>query len=375
MKICIGTNRHRLLKGGGSLWVSLNWALGLKALGCEVVWLEQAAPDSPPEQLAADMAGLKQRLAPYGLADSVAVCASGDASLGAEVTKSCLDVEATTDADLLINLGGKIEPATVARFRRSALVDIDPGLMQLWISESGQPIAPHDAYFSIGETVGTSDAMFPDCGVEWQFTPVPIHVPEWPLSSADQTAPYTTVTSWWGWWEDFHGEVFNNEKRTTFMDYLALPGRSPSELELALALWEHRDHEDVRLLEANGWRVKHAFDVSATPDSYRSYIRGSRGEFSCAKPSCMRLQNAWISDRSLCYMAMGKPAIVQHTGPSHILPDAKGLFRFRNMEEAVRALEMSESDYDHHGREARALVQEHFEATKVVTRILERALA
>lgn len=374
MKICIGTNKHQLLKAGGSLWVSLNWALGLKALGYEVVWLEQVDPNTPPEQLSDAITGLKHQLAPYGLAESVAICTPNDELLPQEVIKECLDAEKATEADLLLNLGGKIGPQTVARFRRSALVDIDPGLMQIWISESKQPISPHDFYFTIGETVGTPDAKFPDCGVQWHFTPRAVYLPEWQPAYADETSPYTTVTSWWGWWEEFQGETFNNEKRTTFLHYLELPSRAPVKLELALSLWEHRDHEDVRLLEANGWSVKHAFDIGATPDDYRQYLKESRGEFSCAKPSCMRLENAWISDRSLCYMAMGKPAIVQHTGPSRILPDAEGLFRFRNMDEAVRAIEAAETDYEHHGRQARAFVREYFDAKKVVKRVLERAL-
>jgi len=88
----------------------------------------------------------------------------------------------------------------------------------------------------------------------------------------------------------------------------------------------------------------------------------------------MRLQNAWISDRSLCYMAMGKPAIVQHTEPSRFLPDSAGLFRFRTMDEAARAFEAVESDYEYHSQQARALVEEHFDAKKVVRHVLERAL-
>jgi hypothetical protein len=88
----------------------------------------------------------------------------------------------------------------------------------------------------------------------------------------------------------------------------------------------------------------------------------------------MLLQNAWISDRTLCYLASGKPAVVQHTGASRFLPDAEGLFRFRSLEEAARALSTAESDYERYGRLARALAEEYFDAHKVVGRVLERAL-
>src|SRR2546425_6223480 len=127
-------------------------------------------------------------------------------------------------------------------------------------------------------------------------------------------------------------------------------------------------------MEPLGWKIREAWEVSATPDRYRAYIQQSRGEFSCVKPSCVTLANAWISDRTLCYLASGKPAIVQHTGKSHLLPDAEGLFRFRNMDEAVRALSAAESDYARHSRLARELAEE-FDARRVVARGLERALA
>jgi hypothetical protein len=88
----------------------------------------------------------------------------------------------------------------------------------------------------------------------------------------------------------------------------------------------------------------------------------------------MKFQNAWISDRTLCYLASGKPAVVQHTGPSGFLPDAEGLFRFRTLEEAACALSTIEGDYERHSRLARALAEEHFDARKVVGSVLERAL-
>src|SRR5207302_51438 len=127
-------------------------------------------------------------------------------------------------------------------------------------------------------------------------------------------------------------------------------------------------------MEPLGWRIREAWDVSATPEQYRAYVQQSRGEFSCVKPSCVTLANAWISDRTLCYLASGKPAVVQHTGKSRVLPDAEGLFRFRNMDEAVRALSTVESDYGRHARLARELAAQ-FDARDVVARVLERALA
>ena len=127
-------------------------------------------------------------------------------------------------------------------------------------------------------------------------------------------------------------------------------------------------------MEPHGWRVREAWDVSSTLEAYRAYIQRSRGEFSCAKPAYVRLETAWISDRTLCYLASGRPAVVQHTGRSKFLPDGEGLFRFRSLDEAAAALCAAEADYEYHCRQARALVEEHFDARRVVARVLERAL-
>jgi hypothetical protein len=88
----------------------------------------------------------------------------------------------------------------------------------------------------------------------------------------------------------------------------------------------------------------------------------------------MKFQNAWVSDRTLCYLASGKPAIVEHTGPSRLLPDAEGLFRFRDLAEAARHLETATRDYERHCRLARQLVEERFDARKLVADVLTYAL-
>lgn len=376
LRVCLAADTHRLPRAGGHLWVYLNWALGLRAAGCDVVWLELFRPDAGENELADAIRGVRERLRPFGLADALAACDPNGAplpgALGADVPG--LDVAAGTE--LLLDVGGKTSGPVAARFRRSALVDIDPGLLQMWIAASGKPMPEHDVYFSIGETVGTPDAAFPDCGVEWHYTPVPIHLPEWSAGtgSADDSAPYTTVTSWWGWWEVFGEETFNNEKRGAFLEYLDLPRLAGHDLELALAFWGHDGHEDFRLLREHGWRVRDAFDVAGTPTDYRRYLETSRGEFSCAKPSCLRLRNAWLSDRTLSYMALGRPVVVQYTGPSRCIPDGEGIFRFRSPEEARRAIECVESDYQRHSRLARAFVEEHCDAARVVRSVLERAL-
>ena len=374
LTICLApANTMAYPNGGGHLWVYLQWALGLRALGCQVIWLEVLDPGKPLEATKGNVAALRERLDRYGLSESLALCSPDGAPLPRDLAGRALDLDAAAEAELLVNLWHSLPGAVVQRFRRSALIDTDPGLLQVWMTAGSVRVAPHDLYFTIGETVGTPAARFPDCGLRWLYTPPPVFLPEWPAIPPGGAAPYTTVAHWWGGDFEFNGVTYCNEKRVSFLEYIDLPTRTSVQLELAVCLGEHYE-EYRRLMEPKGWRLREAWDVSSTPDDYRAYVRRSRGEWSCAKPSNVALETAWVSDRTLCYLASGRPAVVQHTGPSRILPDAEGLFRFRSLDEAARALAAAEADYEFHSRRARALAEEHFDARRVVGRVLERAL-
>jgi hypothetical protein len=373
-------------QGGGHLWVYLQWALALRMVGVRVIWLEGIDLDGgnttalrPRRWRNGDLrqrvATLKSRLEAFGFADTLALCSMNGEPLPRDLAENCLDLDTAAGADLLLNLWHSLPGPVVQRFRRSAFVDTDPGTLQIWMTRGDIHLAPHDTYFTIGETVGTSAARCPDCGLRWHYTPPPVFLPAWPLVPVvDSTAPYTTVSHWWGSTFEFRGQTINEEKYVSFLQYKELASQTPVRLELSVCLAEHHEHWRTRL-EPLGWKIRDAWEVSATPDQYRTYIQSSRGEFSCAKPAYMALANAWVSDRTLCYLASGKPAVVQHTGPSRFLPDDEGLFRFRSIDEAVRAFAAVEADYDRHCRRARALAEEHFDGRRVVQRVLERALS
>src|SRR5262249_51728790 len=319
------------------------------------------------------IAALKSHLADYGLAGSVALCSTSGRSLPRRLLHGCLDVAAAAEADLLFNLRYDLRPDVVKRFRRSALLDIDPGELQVWMNTGTINTARHDLYFTTGETVGQPGARFPDCGLEWHYTPPCVALDWWPPRWAPADAPFTTVAHWdEGWIGDAKGG-YPDGKAITFRPYLCLPRLTTQPLELALDL--DPSEKDQIILWEHGWRVRDAWALTGTPQDYQHYIQNSRGEFSCVKLHCVRLENAWISDRTLCYLSSGKPAIIQHTGPSRFLPDAAGLFRFRNLEEAVCSLDTVAADYERQCRLARQLAEDYFDARKVAGRVLERALA
>jgi hypothetical protein len=371
-------------QGGGHLWVYLQWALALRALGCRVIWLEGIDTDDGDTSAARRrrwrtrdvhqcVAVLQTRLASFGFRDALALYPMRGGVLPRDLARGCLDLDAASGADLLVNLWHSLPAPVVRRFRRTAFVDTDPGTLQIWMTTGDIRLAPHDIYFTIGETVGTPAARFPDCGIRWHYTPPPVYLPEWPAVAADPGAPYTTVTHWWGGTFEFQGMTLSNEKRVAYLEHVLLPSRTTAQLELAVCLGQHFEEWRSRF-EPLGWRIREAWEVSDTPEHYRSYVQRSRGEFSCVKPYCVTIANGWTSDRTICYLASGKPAVVQYTGPSRFLPEAEGLFRFRSVAEAVRALETAEADYQWHCRRARALAEEFFDGQRVVARVLEQAL-
>lgn len=382
VKVCMATNHLlRNTQLGGHAWVFLNWALGLRALGCELVFLEQLGKNADIEALPAQLTRLRGELLSLGLEAEFAFVQRpehGDrwANIQSELETVARPWEAVADeASVLLNFRYLLPENVVRRFARSALIDIDPGLLQCWIHEGQLAPVQHDLYFTIGETVGQPGARFPDCGIDWIFSPPVVHLDAWPVAPPpESSAAYTTVTNWWGKYEILNGTSVGNYKRTHFLECLDLPKRVDARIELAIH-HEPGDPSDMELLRSHGFAARPASEVSATPQQYRDFITRSRGEFSCAKPSCMLLQNAWISDRTLCYLASGRPAVVQHTGSSKLLPDREGLLRFVDVDDAARCLKAVEADYEHHATAARTLVEEHFAAHRVLKKLLERALA
>jgi hypothetical protein len=170
-------------------------------------------------------------------------------------------------------------------------------------------------------------------------------------------------------------DTYENTKRVAYLEFADLPRLTPQKLELALFLRWDRDLAEQRDLEQRGWRIRHSRDVAATPEMYQRYIQGSRGEFSCAKRSCMKFQNAWVSDRTLCYLASGKPVVVQDTGPSAFLPNGEGMFRFATAKEAAGAFDVINADYERHCRAARQVAEKLFDARHVLKDLLSQALS
>ena len=362
-------------EGGGHLWVFLQWIRGLQRNGCDVYWLECIEPrkDRTPERPLVD--AFLRTVDRLGMADRVLVYQAGDAGVEFLNVDTPTGWAAIDNADLLLNFKYDTSQHILDRVSRSALVDIDPGLLQFWVSNDQLQVNRHDLYFTTSEHIGTD--LVPSCGLDWHLTRPVVDTLSWTVDREKPRDMMTTVTNWYGdeWLTNSSGFLLDNNKRTGFLPFVDLPQLTPQSLELAVCFGAKVDDEaDRAQLIRHGWHVRHSFDVSGDPFSYRDYIRRSRGEFSCAKPSCLLFQNAWISDRTLCYLSSGRPAVVQHTGPSERLPDSEGLLRFTDLESAVEALADMNRDYAHHSEAARNLAVSQFDAAAVSGELLDVAL-
>jgi len=362
--------------GGGHFWVYMQYVQGLRLLGCEVYWLEQLRPVGDPEREAQLVSTFLDRAKLFGLEGRTLLYArdrdrKGEAGSIRFIGRTQSQAEAILRrADLVLNFHYAIDPRLLAWARRTALVDIDPGLLQFWMSTGQIHMAPHDRYLTISETIGTPAARVPDCGLRWIHTRPPVCLELWPFTYDPQAEAFTTVSTWssTNWLkltENGKTVLRENTKRVSFLQFVELPRHTRQPLELALYLVDD-DAEDRARLEHHGWRVRDSREFAGSPEAYQSYVQRSRGEFSCAKPSYVEFQSAWISDRTLCYLASGKPAY---------LPHGEGMFRFTSLDEAAQALATINTDYKRHCRAAREIAETHFDSKRILESVLNAALS
>jgi len=365
---------------GGGAWERLSWATGLRRLGLDVHFVEQIAPGACVDASGAvtsfadsiNLAWFRSVTRWFGLADrSTLVCDGGEQCAGLPWRRL---LEVAASAELLVNLSGHLTLAPVLdRVRRKAYVDVDPGFTQFWhaAGNPGPRLAGHDFYFTIGENIGTPDCPVPTGGIPWRPTRQPVVLEQWPVGQTGMSAPrFTTVASWRGPYGPvtFGGRTYGL-KVHEFRKLLELPRRCRQSFEVALDI-HPADEKDLTALRANGWRVVDPRAVAGDPAAFHRYVQGSSAEFSVAQGIYVDTNSGWFSDRTVRYLASGKPALVQDTGFGRNLPVGEGLLAFQALDEAADGAERIARDYDRHCRAARAIAEEHFDSGKVLGRLL-----
>jgi hypothetical protein len=125
------------------------------------------------------------------------------------------------------------------------------------------------------------------------------------------------------------------------------------------------------LLREHGWSTVDAMSVSRALDDYRDFIQRSKAEFGVAKHTYVATRSGWFSDRTECYLAAGRPALVQDTGWTEHLPSGEGLLAFSSETEALGGIDRINSSYQTHARRAREIAREHFDAARVLPSLLD----
>lgn len=362
---------------GGHVWVFINWALGFKSLGHDVLWLDVTKPEDSDETNAALIATMKARLGEVGLGESIVICTKDGKPYDHPGLRT---LEEALSADVLCNHRYDLSPDVIRAFKHSMMIDIDPGQLQTAFDMGTYPFVPHTSYFTVGEWpnfLAATPVQFNTHGVTWHYVPPPVDLAAWPVTPRGPDAAFTTVSNWfmsddWMPDPDQPGDYYDNSKRTAFQPYLDLPKAVDVPLELCINIGTYQP--EIDLLNGHGWRVRKSDEVS-DPQVYRRYLQTSMGEFSSAKASYVRLKTGWLSDRTASYLASGKPAVVLKTGQSDLFPDGDGLLRFTDFASAQKSLADVMKRYDHHCRAARQIAETHLDARKVLRRALEIAIA
>ena len=134
VRVCLLANALNYSQGG-HLWVYLNWALGLRGLGCDVTWLEVVDPHLAPEQVDSAVAWLTGCLDGFDLAGSLALCSNTGEAYRCPAGHDWRGVDAALEAAVLVNMRHDATLEIVRRFRRSAFLDLDPGILQWWMAK------------------------------------------------------------------------------------------------------------------------------------------------------------------------------------------------------------------------------------------------
>jgi hypothetical protein len=253
-------------------------------------------------------------------------------------------------------------------------VESDPFAWQVRVAQGDQVaidhLSTHTRHFTFGENLGAEDCDVPLERFTWRPTRQPVDLDLW----AADTPPgetFTTVTTWRNVGKDIHyrGDTYYWTKDREFEKFLDLPLKRSSGFELATRVSPVIEDK----LRQHGWRLADSVKISGDVNTYRRYIQGSRGEFTVARDQYVRPNTGWFSDRSVCYLAAGRPVITQETGFSKYVTSGRGLFGFRTMEDILAAVDAIESDPVGQGRAARDVAAEFFANDKVLASLLERA--
>lgn len=371
-------NKYR---NGGAVWTRLNWVLGFRQLGYDVVFIEQIERNNCFDaqgrvttfKLSSNLEYFKKVMQEFDLSESAALVYEDGQECHGMSLREIRDL--ANDANLVINITGHLRLSEIMDSPACKVyIDLDPGYTQLW-HQAGLLDAhflAHDKYFTIGEAIGTSECSIPVGDIPWQTTRQPVVLDLWPVSTKGDPERFTTIASW----RDDYGTLQQGGRRLgvkahEFRRFIGFPGLVSQNCEIALNLYSG-DRADLDQLNEHEWLVKDPKLVVPDPITFRKYVQESGAEFSVAKEIYRVTNGGWFSDRTVRYLASGKPALVQDTGFSKTYPVGDGLLAFDSMSSAVAGAGEISRNYAAHCQAARQMAETFFDSDKVLGNLAER---
>ena len=370
----------------GVIWQHIHYVVGLQRLGHDVYYIEDSArlPYNPETFEVSNefdyAAHLLDRLSrEFQFRNHWAFCARylpKNPTVGLPLKKIR---QLYRDADAILNICGAQEfNDDLLISDRILYVESDPGVEQIKIDKGVRStinyLRRHRALFTFGENLGKKTFPVPTHGFNWLATRQPVVTDLWKTDRVPpRSAVFTSVANWsTSGLKDisWRGDKYLWSKSREFLRFISAPKKSGETFELATNI---EDANTCAKFSRNGWRLHCPLQLSVDYWLYRDYIRRSKGEFTVAKDQYIRLRTGWFSDRSACYLAAGRPVIIQETGFTRNYGGKAGLLSFQSLDEIVEAVKIINADYRKHSRAARALAREFFEAKKVLKSILDRA--
>ena len=363
---------------GGHTWVFLQYLLGFKRLGWGVLFLDRLEPEMCtdatgvpcPVDASVNLAYLRETLAAFSLGDSFAViCDAGARTFGLPRAEILERVSAS--ATLINVMGFLTDPEVLGAARHRVFFDIDPGFGQMWRELAlHDPYDGYDAYMTVGERVGQPGCTVPDCGLRWLTTRQPVVLDEWRTAAPAAGGCFTSIGAWRGPYApiEYRGRTYGLRAHE-FRKFAALPALTDAVFEVALDI-HAAEVDDLALLAQHGWQVVDPRVAAGNPHAYRTYIRASKAEIMVAKNMYVASQSGWFSDRSICYLASGRPVLAQDTGLRGLYPLGHGLLAFSSLDEAKSGVEHIAGHYEAHCRAARDLAEAYFDSDLVLSRLL-----
>jgi len=370
----------------GVIWQHIHYIVGLQQLGHDVYYIEDSArlPYNPETcQVNNDFgyaARILDRLArEFNFENRWGFCArylKGNPTAGLVLRRIR---ELYRHADAILNICGAQEfNDELLQSDRLIYIESDPGVEQIKIDKGTRStieyLRRHRALFTFGENVGTKKFPVPTHGFKWLPTCQPVVLGFWATNRPPaRAAVFTSVANWsTSGLKDitWRGDKYLWSKSREFLRFVAAPKKAGERFELSTSI---KDRQTREKLEGNDWLLRSPVDLSIDYWLYRDYIQRSKGEFTVAKDQYVRLNTAWFSDRSACYLAAGRPVITQETGFTKLYDGDAGLFAFKSLGEIADAVKMINADYLKHSRAARQIAREIFAAKKVLSSLLASA--